>query len=80
MCTNRRIAICCNPTYGPTFGTQGWDIHITSDSNANNFSCSQFGYDYKHPDYPAGTEKAKSILAGSYQFKTLEIEVFVCTN
>jgi len=80
MCTNGRIAICCNPTYGPTFGTQGWDIHITSDSNANNFSCSQFGYDYKHPDYPAGTEKAKSILAGSYQFKTLEIEVFVCTN
>ena len=71
-------AIGCFSTNGPIFG---WDdIFIASDSNLNRKSYSDFGSNYKHPDYPGGTEKAKSILAGSYNFQTLEVEVFVRTN
>jgi hypothetical protein len=77
MCTNGNNAICCGSAYGPTFGR---DIYISSGSNSNQTSYSNFGYDYKHPDYQNGTAKANSILAGSYNFQTLEIEVFVRTN
>jgi hypothetical protein len=80
MCTNGSGAIYCNSTYGPTFGTGAFDIYISSGSNANQTSYSNFGHTYKHADYQCGTEKAKSILAGSYHFKTLEIEVFVRTD
>jgi len=66
-------------SYGPTFGGGG-DIHISSDSNLNQASYSNFGYTYKHADYQCGTERAKSVLAGSYNFQTLEIEVFVRVN
>jgi len=31
-------------------------------------------------DYQKGTDKAKAILAGSYNFQTLEIEVFTKTH
>ena len=76
MCTNGAFAIYCNSSYGPTFGG-GCDIHIASGSNSNQDSYSNFGSFYKHADYTAGTEKAMSILAGSKNFQTLEIEVFV---
>ena len=79
MCANRRYAIYCHSSNGPTFGG-GADIYISSDSNSNQTSFSNFGYDYKHADYQNGTEKANSILAGSYNFQTLEIEVFVRVN
>jgi hypothetical protein len=79
MCSIGGYAINCNSTYGPTFGG-GFDIHVSSDSNSNQTSYSNFGHTYKHADYQYGTEKAKSILAGSYNFQTLEIEVFVRTN
>lgn len=39
-----------------------------------------FGYNYRYPDYPAGSKIAKSILAGSEYFKTVEIEVFTLKN
>ena len=61
MYTNAAYAVYCNSSYGPTFGG-GHDIFITSSSNANQTSCSNFGCSNKHADYPAGTEKAKSIL------------------
>jgi hypothetical protein len=79
MCRIGGSAIYCNPSYGPTFGG-GFDIHIASDSKSNTTSYSNFGHTYKHADYQYGTDKAKSILAGSYNFKTLEVEVFVRTN
>ena len=79
MCANSTYAICCTSSYGPTFGG-GLDIYISSDSNSNTTSYSNFGHTYKHADYQCGTEKAKSILAGSYNFQTLEVEVFVRTN
>jgi len=81
MCTNGIAAIHCHYTCGPRFGNvTGYDLVISSDSNSNQTSYSNFGYSYKHADYQQGTTKAKSILAGSYNFQTLEIEVFVRTN
>ncbi len=81
MCGIGGSAIYCNSSDGPRFGnSQGHDIAIVSDSNVNQRSWSTFGSSYKHADYQCGTEKAKSILAGSYNFQTLEIEVFVRTN
>lgn len=56
------------------------DISISEGSNTNENSCSNFGYSYHHPDYQKGTQEAKSILAGSYRFKTVEIEAFTKVN
>ena len=81
MCGIGGSAIYCNSSDGPRFGnSQGHDIAIVSDSNVNQRSWSTFGSSYKHTDYQFSTDKAKSILAGSYNFKTLEVEVFVRTN
>ena len=82
MCTNGATAIRCDSSKGPSFGnstTNYHDILIDPDSNVNQSSLSSFGSSYKHADYQFGTEKAKSILAGSFKFLTLEIEVFVRT-
>ncbi len=79
MCKNGARAIFCHSVYGPTFGG-GSDLYISSGSNSNQTSYSNFGNNYKHADYQYGTTKALSILAGSYNFQTLEIEVFVRTN
>lgn len=68
-------AILSGSNYGPTFGG-GNDIYINSGSDTNRESYSDFGHTYKHPDYAYQTERAQSILAGSYEYKTLEIEVF----
>jgi len=77
MCTNDTSAINCGSTYGPIFGNStGCDLLITSGSNTNQTSYCNFGNSYKHPEYQLGTEKAKSILAGSLHFQTSEIEVF----
>jgi len=79
VCTNASRAIVADSHYGPTFGG-GFDIYISSDSNLNQTSYSNFGQTYKHADYQFSTERAKSILAGSHNFQTLEIEVFVRIN
>jgi len=65
---------------GPSFGSYPCDLHIVGDSNTNESSYSNFGNSYKHPDYPAGTEEAQNILAGSYKFKTTEIEIYTKVN
>jgi len=73
-------ALYCISSYGPLFGYNNFsgtfDIRIASDSNANQSSSSNFGYAFKHQDYPAGTAKSHAILAGSQNFQTTEIEVF----
>jgi hypothetical protein len=79
ICTNSDYAFAGSSSYGPVFG-RGHTICIFSDSNSNKKSYSDFGFDYIHSDYQYGTEKSKSILAGSEHFQTLEIEVFVVTN
>ena len=58
---------------GPSFG---YDIQISSNSNTTNGSSSNLGYNYIHPQYTAGTNEAQSFLAGSYQFRLSEIEVY----
>ena len=73
--SNGQNAIYCHPSYGPTFGG-GNDIHISCNSNTNSDSYSNFGFSYKYPKYSYKTTKAKSILAGAYDFQTVEIEVF----
>jgi len=81
MCTNGFDAIHCESFLGPSFGGQnGDDILICSNSHVNKSSLCNFGSSYKHVGYPQYTKKAKTILAGSYNFQTLEIEVFVCTS
>ena len=78
LCMDRDTAIYSQGCQGPRFGLN--EINIECNSHAHRASSSEFGYTFKHPDYPQGTEKAKTILAGSKYFKTREIEVFVVTN
>ena len=73
--SNAQYAIYCNGTYGPIFG-DGHDFRISSNSNTNTNSSSNFGHTYKHPDYQCGSTKAQSILAGSRNFQTVEIEIY----
>jgi hypothetical protein len=72
----------CETRHGPAFGGvgKGSDIYVSLDSNINQSSCCNFGSSYKHADYQFGTEKTKTILAGSYNFQTAEIEVFSASN
>jgi hypothetical protein len=72
---HQKYGIRCNSGYGPIFGSS--DIQIASYSNTNTSSCSYLGYSFKHPQYFAfETNEAKSFLAGSYQFRLSEIEVY----
>ena len=72
--------IHCSSTHGPAFGFNGgygdYDLIISSQSNMNIESHSNFGYSFQHTSYPLGSQKAQSVLAGSYNFQTVEIEVF----
>jgi hypothetical protein len=69
MCKNGASAIYCGSAFGPIFGRCN-DIFISSGSNANQTSHSNFGHTYKHADYQNGTTKANSILAGSRNLKS----------
>ena len=65
-----------SPTAGPIFG-QGNDLYICNQSNSNPASYQNFGHSYPAPlGYAAGSTEARSILAGSYNFLTVEIEVY----
>jgi len=74
-CINPSYAIHVSSSFGPTFGV-GADLYICNDSNTSNSSYSNIGVSYKHPNYGYGSNKAKSFLAGSYNFRTKEIEVY----
>jgi hypothetical protein len=79
MCSDEgKTALYCSSKSGPCFGRLDFDIK--SDSNINKESYCNFGDSYRHPDYLRETDKAKNILAGSFYFKTFEIEVFSKTN
>ena len=60
---------------GPIFG-RAHDFVIFNSSSTNTNSSSNLGSTYTHPEYPFGSEKAKTILGGSRYFQVLEIEVF----
>jgi hypothetical protein len=63
-------SIYATTSYGPTFGG-GYDIYISDQSNINTNSYSNI-YSYEMPSFGYTT----SLLAGSYNFKTFEIEVY----
>jgi len=63
-------AIYCHASYGPTFGS-GLDLMISSDSHVNSNSYSNLGH-----TYTASGIAYQNLLAGSYQFKVQEIEVY----
>ena len=69
-------AIYCRSTYGPTFGG-GRDLRISDNCHVNTYSYSDLGHTYKLPTgYVYGTDQAKCLLAGAYNFKVDEYEVF----
>jgi hypothetical protein len=72
---SKNNGIGCISNYGPTFGG-GHDLSIADKSNANLDSYSFLGTSYIHEDFNEGSNEAQSFLAGSIQFKVLEIEVY----
>lgn len=76
-----KTAMFCDPFYGPSFGGGfALDIYISSNSSQNRNSHSNFGYSYDNQNYERETDRSRSILGGSYNFKTVEIEVFAFKN
>ena len=77
-CSSNQGGIRCNNTCGPIFGGKEGDSDLVIDdnSNRNNKSFSYFGHYYIHPDYEYKSDKANSFLAGTHNFKVLEIEVY----
>ena len=74
-CQKADQAIFCSKSSGPTFGG-GRDIYICDRSNEINVSYTNLGSSFKHPEFAHKSDEAKSFLAGTFIFKTSEIEVF----
>lgn len=72
-CILSQYAIECNNSCGPAFGKN--DLHISNNSNVNEFSHSNLGTAYRHPMYEFGSNEARTFLAGDFSFQTNEIEV-----
>ena len=69
-------AIYCYFRGGPRFGGD-YDLYICDNPQVNQSSYNMFGYTYQlPPGYVYDSEQAKNLLAGQYEFKTTEIEVF----
>lgn len=66
-------AMYCYSTYGPTFGG-GHDIYICDNCNTTTSSYSNFPYSYECAEYV--NNGSSNYLAGAYNFKVDEIEVF----
>eukprot|EP01080_Neovahlkampfia_damariscottae_P001397 gene1397-12017_t len=67
--------------YGPTFGS-GHDLYIVNNSNATTGSYCNSSYSYPMtPElgtgWQNGSDKSKNLFAGSYNFMTTEVEVFM---
>jgi hypothetical protein len=54
----------------------GHDLYICSNSNTTNLSYTNLGSSFRLPGYVYGQQNTKDFLAGSYNFKVLEMEVF----
>lgn len=63
----------CNSSYGPTFGS-GHDLYICNNSNTVGSSYSNFPSSFKCPD--TVNNGNSSYLAGAYNFKVEEMEIF----
>jgi hypothetical protein len=64
-----RYAIRCNPKFGD-------DIQIANNANTTTNNFSNLGRFYKDPQYAWWILEAQSFLAGSFNFKLDEIEVY----
>jgi hypothetical protein len=73
--SKRKDSVFSDKKTGPTFGGF-YDLFISDNSNQNTNSISNLGRTYTHPEYPYGSEKAQTILTGTYNFQVQEIEVF----
>lgn len=67
-------AIYRSSHFGPVFGG-GHDIKIADQANSNDHSFTNFGHSYSVP-IGIDTEDHLTILAGSYNFKPVDWEVF----
>jgi len=70
--------IRCESNLGPSFGGDFMlfgDIHICTNSNEQR-SISNLGVNFKHPAYSYGDGRARTFLAGQFEFLTAEIEVY----
>jgi hypothetical protein len=54
----------------------GHDVFIGNNANTTSSSYSNLGKSYKHPQYAYRSNEAETFLAGSYQFRLDEIEVY----
>ena len=68
-----------NKAYGPTYGG-GHDLHIANYCNRNKNSYTNLGHTYKVPSNYRYGGNARSLLAGSYQFKCSDYEVYYLTT
>jgi hypothetical protein len=77
--TNKhQYAIQCYLSYGPIFG---WgDIAIFNNANTSMESWSNLGFAYSHSQYEFETDEACTFLAGSFNFRLDEIEVYQKTE
>lgn len=76
MSSNERLQLAVLVFMGRSYDYRlAPDIFI-SESITDEESYSFFGDTYQHPEYPYGTDKAHTILAGSQKFRSVEIEVF----
>ena len=73
-CVDASAAIWCDSKFGPYFNG---GFMIDNNSNTNTTSLSELT-NFKHSEWTELTDSndAKSFLAGSYNFKTFEIEVY----
>ena len=70
-----KTSVCGDP--GPLIQQYGHDLYLYPNSNVNTGSSSYLGWAYKHPSYDWGSTQAKEFMAGSYNFKTLDIEIYI---
>ncbi len=76
---NPNYAIFGSSSYGPIFG-DGNDIYVSGSSNTNENSYSNLGHSYQLPkNINYGSTEARNYLAGSYNWRTTEIEVYQVT-
>ena len=68
-------SIYCGSSYGATFGNDH-AIYISDNSNLNSVSYSNLGGSFKHPEFEYNSNEARTFLAGSFNFKVEEIEVY----
>jgi hypothetical protein len=76
--TSPNYAINSLYSNGPTFGG-GYDLYVSDNSNTNENSRTGFGNSYQLPKNMTLGEESISYLAGSFYWRTTEIEVYQVT-